>query len=55
MFENQPAQMLNQVNRVGFALLIGIGAGVGIGARAGNIVVSVAIGVAVFLIFSLEL
>jgi len=55
MFDREQAHTLNPFTRFGFALLMGIGAGAGIGTRAGNSVVGVAIGVAVFLIFSLEL
>ena len=53
MFERQETRIPSQVNQIGFAFVMGIGAAVGIGARTGNLSIEVAIGVAVFLILGL--
>jgi hypothetical protein len=48
-------RFLGHVDRLGFALFLGISAGVGTGMRADSVVVGIAFGVAVFLIFGVEL
>ena len=54
MFEERNLQTLKQINRVGFAFLVGIGAAAGMGIKTGHLGIGVAIGIAVFLIFGLE-
>ena len=46
---------LGHVDRFGYALLLGAGAGLGTGLRADSVLVGAALGVAVFLIFGVEL
>lgn len=53
MFKRQEARILRQVNQIGFAFVLGIGAVVGVGARTDNLSVAIASGVAVFLILGL--
>ena len=48
-------RFLRHVDRLGFALFLGTSAGVGTGMRADSVVVGTAFGVAVFLIFGVEL
>jgi hypothetical protein len=55
MSKKQQVRILNQVNHIGFAFLVGIGATVGLGIKTGNLAISVAIGIVVFMIFGLEL
>jgi hypothetical protein len=54
-FESWRVQFLGHVDRLGFALLLGASAGVGTGLRADSVIVGAAFGVAVFLIFGVEL
>ncbi|MCP4541987.1 MAG: hypothetical protein GY832_33070 [Chloroflexi bacterium] len=54
MFEKRKTQTLEQVNRISFAFLVGIGAAAGMGIKTGNMGICIAIGITVFLIFGVE-
>ena len=54
MFEERKTQTLEQINRISFTFLIGIGAAAGMGIKTGHLSIGIAIGIAVFLIFGLE-
>jgi len=55
MINRQRAERTDRLSRVGFALLVGIGAGLATGLGTGGAGIGIAIGLAVFLVFGLEL
>lgn len=54
MFKKQEARTQRQVNHIGFAFLVGIGAAASVSIKTGNLGFGIASGIAVFLIFGLE-
>jgi hypothetical protein len=55
MFDRQRAKQIDRLGHVGFALLVGAGAGLATGLGTGGVGIGIVIGLAVFLIFGLEL
>ncbi len=55
MIDRQEANHIDRLSRVGFALLVGTGAGLATGLGTGTAGIGIAVGLAVFLVFGLEL